>query len=63
MIEDAPQYRVEARDEKYAVVTADDTVVLECRDAPSAQHYAEMLNRAWQRGYKAGYRHGKAAAG
>ena len=63
MTADDVPYQVEARGEKHAVIASGETVILECRDAPSAQHYAEMLNRAWQRGYRAGYKQGKTTAG
>lgn len=53
-------YEVIADDDRFAVVDRDAHVICRCRTEPDAQNYASLLNRAFQRGYKAGYRAGKA---
>ncbi len=57
MSQDASHYfRAEPTDSGWRVVDASGTAILECRDGPSAQHYVELLNRAYRAGYRAGYR-------
>ncbi len=43
----------------FRVLSPDGYTVLECRDRHSADHYLELLNRAYRIGYKAGYRKGR----
>jgi hypothetical protein len=49
-------YRVNERDGEFAVVNDSGNVILVCRDEPSAANYVVLLNEAFQRGYKMGYR-------
>ncbi|ANM29917.1 hypothetical protein ABI59_10530 [Acidobacteria bacterium Mor1] len=57
MADDASRpYRVESDGEGYAVVDDEGTTILTLRDARSAGHYAELLSRAFDRGYRRGRR-------
>ena len=49
-------YRVNPRNAGFEVVDAEGQVMLVCQDQHSAENYAVLLNQAYQRGYKAGYR-------
>ena len=49
-------YRVLFDSEKYNVTNEFNRVILECRDEGSAQHYATLLNQAYELGYKKGYK-------
>ena len=40
----------------FKVVDWEENVVLHCGDKPSAEQYAVLLNQAFRRGYKAGFR-------
>lgn len=57
--EDTPAYRVEPDGETCRVLGPAGNAVLETRDAASAAHYAELLERAYRAGYKAGLREGR----
>ena len=54
-------YRVDAEGDLYGVFDAEGNVVCTCGDPLNAQQYAALLNQAFERGYKAGYRAAKAA--
>ena len=57
MLEDRlPAYEVTNADDRFEVVNDDGRVCMVCRDEPSARHYAELMNQAFSRGYKSGYR-------
>jgi hypothetical protein len=49
-------YRVVVEDDRYCVRADNDQQILACGDERSAQHYVSLLNKAYQRGYRAGYR-------
>jgi hypothetical protein len=49
-------YRVVPDAARFNVVDWEDSVVLICGDAPSAEQYAAMMNQAYRRGFKAGFR-------
>jgi hypothetical protein len=53
------RYHVESREGKFDVRSDSGRVVVTCRDRPNAEEYAALLNEAWKRGYKAGYRAGR----
>ena len=55
------QYRVEEVDGLYRVNSTSGQTILELQNAPSAHHYADLLNKAFNAGYKAGYREGKSS--
>lgn len=59
--ESADPYQVSAREGRFQVVDASGRVVVVCRDQVSAVDYAVLLNEAYRRGYKAGYRQARAA--
>ena len=44
---------------RFRILDESGATVLECGDAGSAQHYATLLNQAYRRGYKSGYRAAK----
>jgi len=49
-------YRVEAAHGVFKVVDADGEIILACGDQANAGQYVALLNQAYRRGYKAGYR-------
>ena len=53
--EDKP-YRVEQANGAFQVVDAAGAIVVASDDAANAGQYAALLNQAYLRGYKAGYR-------
>ena len=53
-------YRVKAENGKFHVLDESDRVVMVCRDEGSANEYAVLLNGAYRKGFKAGYREAKA---
>jgi hypothetical protein len=59
--EDEPVFRVLADQGGFLVVDAARLTVMVCRDAGSADQYATLLNQAYQKGFKAGYRKGRGA--
>ena len=48
-------YSVSVDNALYLVVNKAKRTILECRDEGSAQHYATLLNQAYEVGYKQGY--------
>ncbi len=59
--DETPPYRVDRQADRYRVVDGAGRTVLECRDATSAHHYADLLNKAYRAGYRSGYKSGKGA--
>lgn len=53
-------YTVGENDGFHAVLDAAGEVVCTCGDAMNAHQYAVLLNQAYERGYKTGYRKAKA---
>lgn len=51
-----PAYATEESDGRYAVVDGAGRTVLACSDRMSAGHYADLMNQAFESGYKTGYR-------
>ncbi len=49
-------YSVELVGDQYEVHRNTGRVILSCRDEGSAQHYAVLLNQAFDAGFKAGFR-------
>lgn len=49
-------YRVEPDGARFNVVDWEDGVALNCGDAQSADHYTALMNEAFRRGFKAGFR-------
>ena len=52
-------YAVRPSEGGFLVVCAGDITILESRDRANAEHYVELLNRAYRAGYKMGYRAGR----
>lgn len=61
-MDESSPYQVQAQDGSYRVVDAAGNTVCNCGTMDNAQHYAALMNQAYQRGYKAGYRAGKSTA-
>ncbi|MGH8023259.1 MAG: hypothetical protein ACRED1_06745 [Limisphaerales bacterium] len=59
MDETQPPYRVQPGDDHFQVVDPAGRVMLDCGNRESAEQYALLLNQAFQRGFKAGFRAGK----
>ncbi len=53
------EYKVEEQMGKYKITTSSGRTALSFRDENSASHYASLLNEAFQKGYKSGYRAGR----
>ncbi len=49
-------FRPQAEQGRFRVVDAAGRVVLDCGDRASAEQYAALLNEAYRRGFKAGFR-------
>ena len=49
-------YRVEPDDVHFKVLDWEGNVALLCGDRGSAEQYAVLMNQAFRRGYKAGFR-------
>lgn len=58
---DEDPYSVGERDGSYGVVDEEGRLVCACGTETNALHYMALMNQVWRRGYKAGYRDGKAA--
>ena len=59
MTDDAAPYQVQSDANRFLVLDDAGRTILACGDAPSAAGYVVLLNEAYRRGYKAGYRHAK----
>ncbi len=54
-----PPYQTQSNEGRARVVDESGRVVLDCGDPASAEQYAALLNQAFQRGFKAGFRIGR----
>jgi hypothetical protein len=61
MDEIEPPYRAQSIEGRAKVLDESGKVVLDCGNVASAEQYATLLNQAFQRGFKAGYRAAKRA--
>lgn len=52
-------YRANPRNRVWEVLDESGRVIVVCRDERGATDYAVLLNEAYRRGYKAGYRDAK----
>ena len=52
-------YRLEPDRGRFKVVDESGRIILTCGDAGSAEQYVVLLNEAYRRGHKAGYRQAK----
>jgi len=51
-------YAVLEHDQRFEICNASLRVVMVCGDRGSAEHYALLLNEAYESGYKTGFRDG-----
>jgi hypothetical protein len=58
---DDKAYRVEREEDSFRVLDESDRVVMVCRDEGSANEYAVLLNSAYRKGFKVGFREGRSA--
>jgi hypothetical protein len=56
MADETESYRVAAKEGRWQVLDESGRVIVVCRDENSATDYAVLLNDAYRRGYKAGFR-------
>ena len=49
-------YAVQPEAGRFSVVDWEGNVILVCGDSPSAEQYAALINQAFRRGFKAGFR-------
>jgi hypothetical protein len=54
-----PPYQIKPNESHFQVVDESGRVMLGCGDRVNAEQYAAMLNEAFRRGFKAGYRAAK----
>ncbi len=54
--ENESPYRVVVSDQRHIVVDEMQNEIIACGDPRSAGHYATLLTKAYQRGYRKGYR-------
>lgn len=59
MNEIEPPYRIQPTESHFQVVDESGRVALSSGDRANAEQYAALLNQAYQRGYKAGFRAAK----
>ena len=52
-------YQVIKQQNGYTVVDSNRRTVITCQNERNADHYAELLSKAYERGYKAGYKASK----
>jgi hypothetical protein len=57
--EEIPPYRVAPEGNGFRVLDTNDHVIITCSTAANAEQYAALLNEAYRRGYKAGFRNAK----
>ena len=54
-------YTVQREEGRFRVVDWEGSVILACGDSPSAEQYAALMNQAFRRGFKSGFRKGRKA--
>ena len=62
-MESKQPYQVVTQQHAATVVNRSGRTIVTCHNELSAQHYAELLNSAYENGYKAGYKAGKTPHG
>ena len=55
-------YSILQQNNAYCVTDPTGRTLITCPSAPTAEHYADLLNKAYQNGYRAGYKAAKQAA-
>ena len=58
-MEEEAVYQVRSVENKYQVIDNNQRIIIECRDEQNARHYAVLLNSAFSKGYKTGYKDGR----
>ncbi|MCO6457114.1 MAG: hypothetical protein J5I93_17600 [Pirellulaceae bacterium] len=56
MADDERPYAIDQDETGYRVLDDTGQVVIRCRERASAEHYAELLTRAYRKGYRLGFR-------
>ena len=52
-------YRIETKESEFWLIDESGNKILVCRDRGSAEHYLVLVNEAFKRGYKLGFRDGR----
>lgn len=52
-------YRVEAEADRFVVVDCEGNAILSCSTPTNADQYAALMNQAYRRGYKTGFRNAR----
>jgi hypothetical protein len=55
-LDESEPYNVQPEAGRFSIVDWEGNVILVCGDSPSAEQYAALMNRAFRRGFKAGFR-------
>ncbi|WP_455211631.1 hypothetical protein [Kaarinaea lacus] len=55
-IDSKQAYQVVKQEHSYTVMDSSGRTVITCQNELNARHYAELLGKAYERGYKAGYK-------
>jgi len=58
---DEDAYTIKQQDQSFVIQDDSGRTIVTARDRGSAETYAVLLNEAYRKGYKDGYRQGKAA--
>lgn len=56
-----PPFWVDTKEGKYLVLDGNDNTWLESANAQTAEHYMDLLNKAFKSGFQQGYRQGRVA--
>jgi len=54
-----PPYHVESKANQFVVVDWEGNAIISCSTPTNADQYAALLNQAYRRGYKAGFRNAR----
>ena len=60
-LDEKEPYRIEPDGPRFKITDWEENVALLCSDRPSAEQYAVLMNQAFRRGYKVGYRKARTA--
>lgn len=52
-------FKVNTHEDKYQVLDGNDNAWLETANTHTAEHYMDLLNKAFKSGFKQGYRQGR----
>ena len=62
-MDDDDPYYVQQDDAGFRVRDDNEVTLMTCSDRRSAEHYATLLNRAYRKGFKAGFREARHGRG